>query len=225
VVEIVGTTSNFNLPVDEIIEEAAEMIGGEFLSGYEARSARRSLNLLLIDLANRGHPLYHVEQRSFTTVAGTATYDLATDVLGLLDVTISSATLDDETIGSISIFDYFNLPNKTDTQGKPNLYAFDRTSSTPKVVLYFNPDAVYTIKYWAVRKHKDITQSYQLLDLHQCYLPAITCGLAYFMGLKRQGVDPSKVMNLKSEYMERLMYASQNDRDKTDIYLYPRIGR
>lgn len=223
--ETVSSTTAFNLPVDEIIEDALEMVGGEHTSGYEARSARRSLNLLLIDLRTRGVPLYNLEERTLSiTSAGGATYNLATDVLGIIDVNVSE-TDGDTPLAQMSWLDYFSLTDKTGNTGKPSTYVFNRTGTTPTISFYQAPNADYTIKYWCIRKHKDVSQSYQLLDLHTTYLPAIVAGLAYFMSLKRPGTPLDIIKNLEMLYKERVKLAQEEDRDRGDIQIYPELRR
>jgi hypothetical protein len=223
--ETISTTSNFNLPIDEIIEEALEMVGGEYVSGFEARSARRSLNLLMIDMQSRGYPLLHMEERTLSiSAANGPTYDLASDVLAVLDVTITGDNQVDTMLGSMMWLDYFTLPNKAE-QGKPSTYVFDRTSASPRMSFFVAPDQNYTIKYWVVRKHKDISASYQLLDINVTYLPAIVAGLAFFVGLKRTNFPLDRLAMIEQVYIDRLYRAFGEDRDRNDVQVYPSLNR
>lgn len=223
-VETVSTTSLFNLPIDELIEQASRRVGGEYVSGYEARGARIDLNLLMIEMKNRGHPLYHLEQRTLTTVIGTPTYSLGADVLAIVDVTVSSSTFTDQACGSMSWLDYFMTPDKLQS-GLPSSFALDKTAPIPKISFYLCPDAVYTIKYWVIRKHHDINASYQLLDIAQTYLPAVVAGLAWFMALGRPSTPEDKILRLETAFEKSLSFAEGEDRDRNDLMIYPDLRR
>jgi hypothetical protein len=115
--------SAFTLNLNEIVEEAFERAGGQLRSGYDLRTARRSLNLLFADWANRGINLWTVEQGSFTLTPGLMTYPLPVDTVDLLEHVIrtqanNSATQADLTITRISVSTYATIPNKI-TQARP----------------------------------------------------------------------------------------------------------
>lgn len=226
-VETVASTTNFNLPVDEIIEEALDHLGGEHTSHYDARSARRSLNFLLIDLQNRGYPLCTMEQRTLNLVEDTASYTLDNDVLAIIDLNYYDATSDTEQqLMALSPFDYFNLTKKDQTGERPSVYAFDRTGMTaPKLYVWQVPQVSgSSIKYWCVRKHKDVTKSYQLVDISSRYLPSLAIGLAYFMAFKKEGIDPARVQTIFAEYERRLSAAFAEDEDRIDMKVYPDVS-
>jgi len=221
--ETINTTSVFNLPVDELIETAYEMLGGEHISGYDAKSARRQLNLLLIDLANRNYPLARMEERTLDLVDGTATYDLGADVLAILDTYLVRPDQPDTPLSEIGFMSYFSIVNKT-VEGVPTQMAFSRTSLTPNVSLYPTPeDSTWDLKYYAVVKHKDVDASYQLMDVSQGYLPALVAGLAYFIGLSRVNVPKDQLNYIKQEYEERLIRAFGEDRDRIDLQIIPYV--
>lgn len=235
--ETVASTASFTLAIDELIEEALDMIAveGEQMaskdgySTYEARSARRSLNLLLIDLTNREYPLGHLEQRTLTLVAGQDEYNLATDALAILDLNYKDANGIEVPVRAMSPFDYFNLTNKAIENTRPSAYCFDRTSSTPKIRVWPVPltggSDLGELTYWVIRRHKDITKSYQLVDLNYRYLPALSAGLAYFMGLKKPTLDLDRLATIKQEYQDRLEAAFMEDRDRIDLVIVPDIKR
>jgi len=195
--ESVSTTTNFTLAVDDLIEEALDMISVEGAqnvlrdgySVYETRSARRSLNLLLIDLSNREYPLGHLEQRELQLQPGVSEYQLGEDLLGILDLNYRSPDNIDTPVNNQSPFDFFNIADKQVESNKPSVYCFDRTTTPPTMRVWPVPSSTNPtpgkITYWAIRRHKDVTKSYQLVDLNYRYLPALSAGLAYFMGLKK----------------------------------------
>ena len=111
-----GTTS-FNLELTEIVEEAFERAGSELRSGYDLKTARRSLNLLFADWANRGINMWTFEQGTITLIPGVSTYALPDDTVDLLEHVIrtganSVATQADLTITRISVSTYATIPNK-----------------------------------------------------------------------------------------------------------------
>ena len=125
-----GTTS-FNLDVNDLIEEAFERCGQELRTGYNFRTARRSLNLLTIEWANRGLNFWTVEQGQIVLVTGQAIYPMPVDTINLLDTVIrqnnSTTNQTDINISSISESTYMSLPNKL-AQGRPIQYWFNRQS-------------------------------------------------------------------------------------------------
>ena len=123
-------TTGFNLDLNDLIEEAFERCGQELRSGYDFRTARRSLNLLTIEWANRGINLWTIEQGIIDLVQGQNTYSLPTDTIDLLEHQIrtnanSQANQTDITITRISISTYATIPNKL-AQGRPIQVWFQR---------------------------------------------------------------------------------------------------
>lgn len=123
-------TTGFNLDLNDLIEEAFERCGQELRSGYDFRTARRSLNLLTIEWANRGINLWTIEQGVIDLVQGQNTYSLPTDTIDLLEHQIrtnanSQANQTDITITRISISTYATIPNKL-AQGRPIQVWFQR---------------------------------------------------------------------------------------------------
>ena len=125
-----GTTA-FNLDINDLIEEAFERCGQELRTGYNFRTARRSLNLLTIEWANRGLNFWTVEQGQIPMVTGQAMYPMPTDTINLLDTVIrqSNGTSNqiDINISSISESTYMSLPNKL-AQGRPIQVWYNRQS-------------------------------------------------------------------------------------------------
>ena len=122
-------TQSFNLELKDIMEEAFERCGKELRTGYEFRTARRSLNLLTIEWANRGINLWTIEQGAIPLVTGQAIYPVPVDTIQLLDTVIrqNNATTNqiDINISNIAEPTYSSIPNKL-TQGRPIQYWFNR---------------------------------------------------------------------------------------------------
>ena len=116
-------SASFNLDLTELVEEAFERAGSELRTGYDLKTARRSLNLLFADWANRGVNMWTFEQGTINLTQGLNTYTIPADTVDLLDHVIRTqanvaATQSDLTITRISISTYATLPNKL-TQGRP----------------------------------------------------------------------------------------------------------
>jgi hypothetical protein len=134
-----GTTA-FNLDMNDLIEEAFERCGLELRSGYDFRTARRSLNLLTIEWANRGINLWTVEQGQIAMVTGQAMYPIPVDTIDLMDMVIRQyngnfANQIDINISRIAEPTYMSLPNKL-AQGRPIQVWINRQSG--------NTDAIAT---------------------------------------------------------------------------------
>ena len=220
-----GTTT-FDLAIDEIIEEAYDMLGGEPQLGHDPVSARRSMNLLFIDMQNRGVPLFAQEQKTLSLVAEQESYTLDEDTVDLLEVALrktSNSVNTDTQLQRISMEEYLIIPNKAN-QGRTAQVALDR-QKTPVLYVWPSPETDTTDKilYWRVRRLQDVTASFQEVDWVYRYLPAITCGLAYYLGYKRFGVAPDKLNFLKVAYHEKLQLALEADRERVDMKVVPRL--
>jgi len=220
-------TKTFSLDTAEVIEEAYELAGLELRTGYDAATARRSLNIMFADWANRGINLWTVEQVSLDLVSGTSSYPLNSFDVDVLEAVVrvydstSSSTFSDISIDRISRSDYLNLPDKT-TTGRPSQYFVDR-KETPVLYLYPTPDSVTTYKFMSYRIQRidDVTASAQDQEVPSRFIQCMTLGLAYQLCLKR---NPQKAGLLKIDYEESFNRAADEDRDRASIHLTPRIS-
>ena len=220
-------TKTFSLDTAEVIEEAYELAGLELRTGYDAATARRSLNIMFSDWANRGINLWTVEQVSLDLVSGTSSYPLNSFDVDVLEAVVrvydstSSSTFSDISIDRISRSDYLNLPDKT-TTGRPSQYFVDR-KETPVLYLYPTPDSVTTYKFMSYRIQRidDVTASAQDQEVPSRFIQCMTLGLAYQLCLKR---NPQKAGLLKIDYEESFNRAADEDRDRASIHLTPRIS-
>jgi len=209
-------TRDFNLDVAEIIEEAYERCGLEVRTGYDARTARRSLNLMLAEWANRGLNLWTVAEGIFTVTAGDPSYVLEADVVDILDVIVRRSGTDYE-IDRISRTEYFTLPNKT-TQGRPSQYFLDRTI-TPTMYLWAAPEnSTDQIRYYYVRRMQDANALTNTNDIPFRFLPCMVAGLAYYISMKR---SPERTGLLKAVYDEEFQRAADEDIDRVPLKLQP----
>lgn len=231
-----GTTT-FNLDLNDLVEEAFERAGSELRSGYDLRTARRSLNLLTIEWANRGINLWTIEQGQIQLVTGQVTYNLPVDTIDLLDQVIrtnsgSASNQIDININRISESTYSTIPNKL-TQGRPIQVWINRQSgaTTPTGINYPTiniwptpnaPDNQYMFVYWRLRRINDAGNGINTPDIPFRFLPAMVAGLSYYLSVKIPGTDPNRVMGLKADYEQQFQLAADEDREKASIRFVPR---
>ena len=218
--------ANFNLDLTEIVEEAFERVGGEMRTGYDLRTARRSLNLMFADWANRGINMWTFEQGSIPLVAGTATYDLPADTVDLLEHVIrtgagSAATQADLTITRISVSTYATIPNKLQ-QARPIQVWIERLN-TPRITVWPIPDnsQPYTFVYWRLKRIQNAGEGVNTMDMPFRFIPCMVAGLAYYLALKVPG-GTERLVILKQQYDEAWDLASAEDREKAAVRFVPR---
>lgn len=221
-----GTTA-FNLDLAEIVEEAFERCGSELRSGYDLRTARRSLNLLFADWSNRGINLWTVAQGTIPLVQGTATYNLPTDTVDLLEHVVrtgagTASTQTDLTITRISVSTYSTIPNKL-TQARPIQVYVNRQAPTPTITVWPVPDrsSTYQFVYWYLRRIQDAGDGANTMDIPFRFLPPLVSGLAYYLALKvPSGYE--RLQTLKAQYDQDWMMAAEEDREKAAVRFVPR---
>lgn len=223
-----GTTA-FNLDLTELVEEAGERAGYEVRTGYEMRTARRSLNLMFTEWANRGINLWTVDTGTIPLVQGTHTYDLPDATVDLLEHVVrqnvgSQNNQTDINISRISVSTYSTIPNKL-TQGRPIQVYIDRLAPTPTITVWPVPDnATYSFVYWRLRRIQDAGGGVNTMDVPFRFVPAMVAGLAYQLALKRpEAMD--RIPMLKSLYDEAFQLAADEDRDKAPVRFVPRVMR
>ncbi len=224
-----GTTA-FNMQFTEIAEEAWERAGREMRSGYDLRTARRSMNLLTIEWANRGLNLFTVEEGSVTLTQGDGEYDLPADTIDLLEHVIrtgagAASTQQDLSITRISVSTYSSIPNKL-VQGRPLQIYIDRAVDNPVIRLWPVPDQgtllspYYYLKYWRLRRIEDAGTGINTADMNFRFFPALVAGLAYYIAMKvPELID--RVPMLQAEYEKQYDLAGQEDRDKSSVRFVP----
>jgi hypothetical protein len=207
---------DFDLDVAEIIEEAYERCGLEVRTGYDARTARRSLNLMFAEWANRGLNLWTVKQATQSLTQGTATYAFDASYTDLLEVVVRRSGTDFE-LDRMSRSEYLNIPNKT-TQGRPSQYFYNR-QTTPEVTLWPVPEnSTDTLVYYFVQRIEDADALVNTADAPFRFLPCIVAGLAYYIALKKA---PERVQLLKTVYEEEFQRAADEDEDRVALKLQP----
>jgi hypothetical protein len=222
----VSGTTTFNLDLVEMVEEAFERCGAELRTGYDLKTARRSLNLLFADWANRGVNMWTFEQGSIAMVPGQATYDLTADTVDLLEHVIrtgagNAATQADLTITRISVSTYATIPNKL-AQARPIQVWIERLN-TPRINVWPIPDSsqTYTFVYWRMKRIDDAGEGVNTMDVPFRFIPCLVAGLAYYLALKLPNAM-ERLMVLKQQYDEAWQMAADEDREKASIRLIPR---
>ena len=216
-----GTVA-FQPNVEEIITEAFERCGldPQVQTGDRAVSARRSLNLLFSEWANRGINYWAVEQQTLTLVNGTASYALPVGTIDLIDAVVrdsSGTDTSDQIINRVSIADYNQLPNKT-SPGKPSQYMLDK-QYTPVAYFWQVPDRdTYSMVYWAIRQLEDVTASNQDADIPYRWNECICAGLASKISLKYAN---EKFSILNEMYERAFAFAAASDNDGVSLRIQP----
>ena len=220
-------TATFDPDLTEIVEEAFERAGGEMRSGYDLRTARRSLNLMFADWANRGINLWTVASGSITLSTGVATYNLPDDTVDLIEHVIrtnpgNASTQADLTITRISVSTYASIPNKL-TQARPIQIYINRQAPTPTVTVWPTPDpsTTYTLVYWRLRRLQDAGNGSNTMDVPFRFLPAMVAGLAYYLAMKIPS-GAERLPILKAQYEEAWQLAAEEDREKAAVRFVPR---
>jgi hypothetical protein len=232
-------TAIFNLDVNDLIEEAFERCGQELRTGYDFRTARRSLNLLTIEWANRGINLWTIEQGSIPLYQGTITYDLPVDTIDLLDQVTRTGTgtnQQDLNINRISESTYSTIPNKNAT-GRPIQVWINRRSGAttpsgvqyPQINVWPSPDQgtqaspYYTFVYWRMRRIQDAGTGVTTQDIPFRFINCMVAGLAYYLAMKLPNIDIQRATGLKAEYEQQFQLAADEDREKANNRYVPRV--
>jgi hypothetical protein len=212
-------SKDFELDVVEYIEEAFERCGLEVRTGYDMKSAKRSLNLLLADWANRGLNQWTIKQRTLAMVDGTGEYAIGADVIDILSVVVQRDSTDYSLL-RMSRDGFLTIPNKT-TQGRVNQFFLDR-QTTPNLKLWPVPDNSTDVVYYDALTRMDDADIYtNTMDLPFRFYPCLAAGLAYYLALKRA---PNRVQMLKAVYEEEFERAAIEDRDRASFNVAPNFN-
>jgi len=219
-------SKNFELDVAEYIEEAYERCGLEMRTSYDARTIKRSLNILLADWANRGLNQWTIQQNSITMTEGTLSYSLdstnPTAVIDVLDAflrrTVNSVNTD-YSIDRISRAEYANIPNKS-TKARPSQYFIDK-QITPKIYVYPAPEnSTDTIHANCLIRIDDTDALTNTMEMPFRFYPALAAGLAYYLSLKKA---PDRTQMLKGIYEEEFRRAADTDEDRASLKIAPAL--
>ncbi len=212
----VSSSKDFELDVADYIEEAFERCGLEARTGYDLKTAKRSLNLLFADWANRGLNQWTIKQRSFTVTSGDGEIDLSADVIDILSLVVRRSGTD-YALSRISRDEYLSIPTKT-TTGRPTQFFVDR-QITPNLKLWPLPDNdTDVVIYDALTRMDDADTYVNTVDMPFRFYPCLAAGLAYYIAMKRA---PERLQILKPIYEEEMNRAMDEDRDRASFRVAP----
>lgn len=216
-----GTTA-FDLNIRDLIDEAYERAGVEPRGGYQLQTARRSLNLLLLEWANRGLNLWTLESAVLTLVSGTASYALGADTVDVLEASLRDGDFD-RPLSRASFSSYAKISNKQQT-GRPTIFFVNR-KATPLLYLWPTPDSSsLTVAYWRMRRmHEAPADTDKTMDVPFRFLPALVAGLAYSLAVKTPAAE-QRIPILKTFYEEEFRRATEEDRDRSPLIIRPYAG-
>ena len=228
------TTFEKGFSISDIVEEAYERLGIQGVSGYQLKSARRSLNILFQEWANRGLHYWEVANNNITLVADQATYTMfrsttdgtssATAVYGVDDILEASYRNSnvDTPLTKVSRSQYQAFSNKTST-GTPSQYFVQRFIDKITVTLYLTPgssEAGKFLNYYYVKRIQDAGDYTNDADVPYRFVPCMTAGLAYYLAIKNA---PDRVQMLKMLYEDELQRALQEDGSSSSTFISPKV--
>jgi|TARA_B100000287_G_scaffold424822_1_gene470142 hypothetical protein len=214
-----SSSTNFELDVAEYIEEAFERCGLEAKTGYDLQTARRSMNIMLAEWANRGLNQWTIEQRTQALTADDADYSLGTDVIDILSAVVRRSGTD-FSMSRVSRDTFTNIPVKT-TTGRPTQYFLDR-QITPNLKIYPTPEnSTDVIVYDALTRIQDADTQINTMEVPFRFYPCLTAGLAYYIAMKRA---PDRIQLLKTVYEEEFERAMAEDRDRSAFKVTPQLS-
>ena len=209
-------SKDFELDVAEYIEEAFERCGLEVRTGYDLRTAKRSLNLMLAEWANRGLNQWTIKQRSLALVQADGEYPLSTDIIDVLSVVLRRNNTD-YALSRVSRDTFISIPNKT-TQGRPSQFFLDR-QNTPNLKIWPVPEnSTDVIYYDGLTRMDDADSQVNTMDMPFRFYPCLAAGLAYYISMKRA---PDRIQLLKAVYEEEFERAMTEDRDRSSFNVVP----
>ena len=209
-------SKDFELDVADYIEEAFERCGLEVRTGYDLKTAKRSMNLMLAEWANRGLNQWTIKQRTLTLTQGDGDYDLSADVIDVLSVVVRRSNTD-YALDRLSRDSFLSIPNKT-TQGRPSQFFLDR-QVTPALKVWPVPEnSTDTIIYDALTRMDDADAQTNTMDMPFRFYPCLAAGLAYYISMKRA---PQRIQLLKAVYEEEFERAMSEDRDRSSFNVVP----
>jgi len=218
-------TFAFTLDITDIIEDAYERIGVEARSGYDYRTARRSLDMLLLEWQNRGLNLWTIKQADQALTAGVGQYTLSGEKLDIVEAVARSGSGIDQSdlrLERISVSQYANYVNKNTRSTRPTQYWLDRQPEGVTLNLWPVPeDSSHTLHYWYMEQIEDTGKpGSNTVDVPSRFIPALVAGLAYNLALKTPSSFQSAPI-LKDVYEEQWTLASDSAREKASLWLKP----
>jgi len=220
-----SNSKNFEPDVGEFVEEAFERCGLELRTGYDLKTAQRSLNLLLAEWSNRGLNQWTITQKTVAMVKDTASYTVDTtngtatiDVLDAFMRQTTGGNDSDLSMARISRSQYSSIPSKSQT-GQPNQFFVDK-QITPTITVYPTPDksSTYTVHMNVLTRMDDADVGANTMDMPYRFYPCLAAGLAYYLSLKKA---PERTPMLKQLYEEEFLRAMSQDEESASFRVSP----
>ena len=207
----------------DIFEEAYERAGLELNTGYDLRTARRSLNIMLLEWQNRGLNLFTIDEGTLAIAAGTATYTMPIDTIDVIEHNIrtgTGTTQVDTALERISVSNYAAQSNKN-TTGKPSQIYVQRLATETKVTLWPVPDTDYTLAYFRLKGIDGLSTGIgTTAAIPPRFIPCLVAGLAYKIAMKKPE-SADRVVPLKQEYEYQFELAAGEDAETASIRFVP----
>ena len=215
----VSGSKDFELDVSDYIEEAFERCGKEMRTGYDLKTAKRSMNLLFADWANRGLNQWTIQQVTTTLTQGVSEINVGADTIDILSIVVRRDGTD-YGIDRLSRDDYINIPNKTQ-QSRSSQWFLDSLIS-PVLKLWPVPDnSTDQIIYNRLVRLDDADSATDTLQIPFRFYPALAAGLAYYIAIKKA---PDRIQLLKALYEEEMQRAMDEDRDRASFNIVPSLA-
>jgi len=210
----------------ELFEEAFERAGLEMRSGYDLKTARRSLNLMTLEWANRGLNLFTIEAGTQALTAGQATYTLPTGTIDIIEHQLrtgTGASQVDTSLERISVSTYAQQTNKLIT-GRPTQIFVQRLSTSTTITVWPTPDSTqtYTLFYYRLKGIDGLASGIgaDMTSVPPRFVPALVSGLAYYIAMKKPEAA-ARILPLKQVYEEQFELAASEDRDRSSVMFVP----
>lgn len=210
----------------DIFEEAYERAGLEMRSGYDLKTARRSLNLMTLEWQNRGLNLFTIDSGTLAIIAGTETYTMPSDTIDLLEHQLRTGTgvnQTDTALERISVSTYAQQTNKN-TQGRPTQIFVQRLPTETKITLWPVPDLTtpYTLLFFRLKGIDGLSSGLgsSVSSVPPRFVPALVAGLAYYVAMKKPEAA-QRVAALKQEYEFQFGLAAGEDEERASVRFVP----
>ena len=207
----------------DIFEEAYERAGLELNTGYDLRTARRSLNIMLLEWQNRGLNLFTIDEGTLSLSSGTATYTMPVDTIDVIEHNIrtgSGTNQIDTALERISVSNYAAQSNKN-TRGRPSQIYVQRLATETKVTVWPVPDEVYTLAYFRLKGIDGLASGVgTTAAIPPRFIPCLVAGLAYQIAMKKPE-SAARVVPLKQEYEYQFELAAGEDAETASIRFVP----
>jgi hypothetical protein len=218
-----SSSTDFEPNVAEFIEEAFERCGLELRTGYDLKTAKRSINIMLAEWANRGLNQWTIEQTTQTVTEGTTNYSLNSNVIDILDMVVRrtvNTTQTDISLSRLSRSQYINIPNKT-TKARPSQFFFDKLT-TPVIKIWPAPEnSTDILVFNKIVRMDDADKATNTMDMPFRFYPCFAAGLAYYISMKR---SPERSAMLKQAYEEEFERAMSQDEDRASFRIRPYLS-